>query len=167
MGLSALVAIPAPAFAQEAFGPHGPGGPPPLRLLLRSADLTPEQRPRVGHIMRTSRLQARPLLDQLHSIDEQIASKLLGAKKVTASDFTALQQQKAEVQRRLDQNMIDTSIQIRNLLSPAQLTKMAETHEKLESLHNQLQTLLGPPDNPEHERRPIKPRRVRPLPNSQ
>jgi Spy/CpxP family protein refolding chaperone len=126
----------------------GHGGPPPLMFLLRTANLTAQQKTQVRKIMRAGHSQVKPLFEQLHSIDEQIASKLLGKSKVSASDFTALEQQKAKIQQQIDQNMIDTSIQIRNLLTPAQLSKMAETHEKLESLHKQIQALLGPGGNP-------------------
>src|SRR5580658_1820363 len=115
-GLAALVAAPmtARAFGGPGGG-HGMGGPPPMMMLLKTANLTTDQQASVHQIMETNKGQMKPLFQQLHSIDQQIAAKLLGTGSVSASDFTALEQQKEGVQQQIDQNMITTSIQIRNL----------------------------------------------------
>jgi hypothetical protein len=40
--------------------------------------------------------------------------------------------------------MADTAIAIRNVLTPAQVSKLAEVHNKLHKLHSELQGIMGP-----------------------
>jgi periplasmic protein CpxP/Spy len=150
-GLVALIAAPVSALAFGGGpGGHEGGGPPPMMMLLKTANLTTDQQTQVHQILQAGKGQIRPLFQQLHTIDEQIASKLLGSGTVTASDFTALEQQKSQIQQQIDQNMINTSLQIRNLLSPTQLTAVSQTNQKLESLHQQIESLMNQSggDNP-------------------
>ena len=150
-GLAALIAAPVSALAFGGGGPggHGMGGPPPMMMLLRTANLTAEQQTQVHQILQTGKGQIKPLFQQLHSIDEQIASKLLSPGSVSAYDFTALEQQKSQIQQQIDQTMINTSLQIRGLLSATQLSAVSQTNQKLESLHQQIESLMNQGgDNP-------------------
>ncbi len=146
-GLALLVAAPVTARAFGGFGGHGGpgGGPPPLMMLLRSANLTSDQQTQVHQILSSNKTQLHSLFQQMHGIDEQIASKLLGPGTVSPSDFSSLQTQKAGIQQQIDALMISTAIQVRNVLTPTQISAMAQTNQKLESLHQQIEALMGPP----------------------
>src|SRR5271163_1325328 len=108
------------ARAQEGMGPP-PGGPmgggpppvpPPLMMALRAANLTDAQKKQVHDIMETSRTNNAPQMQQMHSIRDQIADKLLSTGSVSASDLDPLLAQQATVQQQLDAQMISTAIQI-------------------------------------------------------
>ena len=124
----------------EFGGPHP--GPPPFMMLLKSANLTDGQKTKVHEILKSSRGEMEPLFDQLHSLHQQMANKLLTPGAVTVDDLTPLQQQATQIHEQIGHNMLSTAIQIRNLLTPEQLARVAQTHQKLESLHAQMEELM-------------------------
>jgi periplasmic protein CpxP/Spy len=144
--LTLLAAVPVAAHPMGGGGPVmiQEGGPMPMMMLLHNANLTSEQQDQIHTIMHNSHQQMRSSFEQLHSIDEQISAKLLGSAPVAAADFTALEQQKSQIQQEIDQNMINTSLQIRALLTPTQLSAAASTNQKIESLHQQIEQLMSP-----------------------
>jgi Spy/CpxP family protein refolding chaperone len=144
------------ARAQYMMGPP-PGGPmggpppvpPPLMMALRGAALTPTQQKQIHDIMDSSRTSSEPQMQQLHSIRDQIADKLLSSGSVSASDLAPLLAQQTAIQQQLDNQMISTAIQIRGVLTPDQLNRVASVHEKLKAIHTQIDSILGPlPDAP-------------------
>jgi len=143
--LTLLAAVPGAAHDMGG-GPAtiATGGPMTMMMLLHNANLTADQQNQIHTIMHNNRQQMKNLFEQLHSIDQQVAAKLLGSAAVTASDFTALEQQKSQIQQQIDQNMINTSLQIRALLTPAQLSAAAATNQQIEILHRQIEALLNP-----------------------
>ena len=146
-GLAALLATPLVALAQP--GPGGPGGPGPmpmpLMMLIRQANLTSDQQAQVHQIMQTNFTQAQPLMKQLRDIHDQIADKLMSTGSVSASDIAPLQQQENQIHQQLDQQMLSTTLQIRALLTPDQLAKVAGLHNQLKSLRSQIDALVGDP----------------------
>jgi len=115
----------------------------PLMLVLRHADLTPEQQAHVRQIMDANFAQAGPLMKQFHDVHDQIADKLMSTGPVEASDIAPLQQQETKIHQQLDQQVLSTALQIRALLTPDQLAKAAELHNKLKSLRAQMEALVG------------------------
>ena len=159
--LGLLVALPLTAgagFAQHMGfhgGPGGPGGPgmhgdgSRFLMLLRSANLTAAQEGQVHLILNNNRAQMQSLHQQLMSLHEQISAKLLSPGAISASDLKPLVDKASRLEATLNQNMTETAIAIRNVLTPAQITKLAETHAKLESIHKQIKGIMGPgPDMP-------------------
>jgi Spy/CpxP family protein refolding chaperone len=136
----------AAASAQMPPGIGGPGGamPLPLMMLIRQANLTSDQQAKVHDIMRANFSQAQPLLEQLRSVHDQIADKLMSTGTVGASDLTPLQTQEAQIHQQLDSQMMSTALQIRGLLSADQLARIASLHSQLKSLRSQIDALLGP-----------------------
>jgi Spy/CpxP family protein refolding chaperone len=152
VGLAVVTALPVSAFAFGGHGGLGGGdGMMPMMMLLRHVNLTADQQTQIHQIMQANWQQSKPLVRQLHSIHEQIANQLLGSGNVTASNFTAMQNQEAQVRQQLEQNMLATALKIRGVLTPDQLSQASTLHSKLESLHQQMQALLGdeqPPASP-------------------
>jgi Spy/CpxP family protein refolding chaperone len=161
--LGVLVALPLSAgagFAQhmgfDHGGPGGPGGPGGMHgdgsrflMLLRSANLTAAQEAQVHLILNNNRAQMQSLRQQLANLHEKISSKLLGAGTVTSADLKPLVDKASRLEATLNENMTETAISIRNVLTPAQVTKLAEVHAKLENIHKQIRGLMGPgPDMP-------------------
>lgn len=149
----ALCALPlaAPAAsAQGMMGGHmnhvamsGMHGGSPFMMLLQSADLTPAQKSQVHLILNSNRAQMMAVHQQLMTLHEQISDKLLGAGPVSAADLKPLVQKASALEARLNENMTDTAIAIRNVLTPEQVKKLAEVHKKLHDLHTQVQQIMG------------------------
>jgi periplasmic protein CpxP/Spy len=142
------------ARAQDMMGPP-PGGPmggpplvpPPMMMALGAAALTLAQQKQIHDIMSASRTSSEPQMQQLHSIRDQIADKLLSSGSVSAADLAPLLAQQTAIQQQLDNQMISTAIQIRGVLTPDQLSRVASVHDKLKAIHTQIDSILGPPPN--------------------
>jgi Spy/CpxP family protein refolding chaperone len=111
-------------------------------MMLKSANLTSAQQNQVRQILEANRSQMKSLEHQLHAVREQIAVKLL-ATSVSASNLAPLQQQLSHDQTLLDQDMIDTALAIRNVLTPEQVSRLAQLHQQLQTLHAQIESLMG------------------------
>lgn len=166
-----LFAVSVPASAQTVvagFGqtkgagpvPPGPGGHffflstrggfppfplpiiPPVMMGLPAAHLTAAQRKKMGGIMMSNRLRIAPLIRQLQSVHRQIADKLLAPGTVTASDLAPLEKQAARLDAKIQHQTLEASVKIRSLLTPAQISRMAQFHQKMAALQKQMSDLI-------------------------
>ena len=115
----------------------------PLLLIVRHANLTQDQEKKVHQIMGSSFAQAQPLMKQLRDTHDEFADKLMSTGPVTISDLKPLQQQENRLRQQLDQQMLSTAMQIRGLLTPVQLARVADLNNKLKSLRQQIDALIG------------------------
>jgi Spy/CpxP family protein refolding chaperone len=120
------------------------GGMSPLPVLLRAADLTPAQQDQVKKILQDNRAKMRGQFAQMHTARQQMAAKLFSTGPLTANDLSVQTQQIAQAQQQMLQNRLNVALQVRAILTPAQLQKVAQFHEKFENLHQQMRALLGP-----------------------
>lgn len=120
------------------------GGMSPLPAFLRAADLTPAQRDQVKKVLMDNRARMHQQFEQMHSAREAMAAKLFSSNPLTAADLSAQAQQIAQAQQQMLQNELNVALQVRATLTPAQLQKVAQFHEKFENLHQQMRALLGP-----------------------
>jgi Spy/CpxP family protein refolding chaperone len=159
MSLIALMfAVSLPALAQTIVTGPGPGrnfmffstggGPampppiiPPIMMGLQVAHLTADQQSQMSRIMQANHSQIAPLIEQLHSIHEQIANKLLAPGTVTASDLAPLEDQAAQLDAQIQQEALNASLQIRSILTPDQVARMAQFHQKMGALEAQMRSL--------------------------
>ncbi|MEI9929820.1 MAG: hypothetical protein WDM89_04460 [Rhizomicrobium sp.] len=75
--------------------------------------------------------------------------RLLSPGSVTAADLKPLVDKASRLEATLNENMTETAISIRNILTPAQISKLAEVHGKLEKIHQQIKGIMGAgPDMP-------------------
>ena len=152
-----LAAVPV---AAQGMGPGHPmghpmgmhGGGSPFMMLINQANLTPEQRSQVDLILQSNKAKMEAIHQQLQSLHERIADKMFAPGSLTASDLKPLVQQASELEAKVNQNMADTAVAIRNVLNAQQIAKLAQMHAKLHTLHSQIQKLMGPgeggPDDP-------------------
>jgi Spy/CpxP family protein refolding chaperone len=149
--LGLLVALPVAASAQGMGGGfshggmhggmHGDSGH--FLMMLKSANLTAAQQSQVQLILSTNRQQMQSLRQQLMSIHEKISDKLLGTGSVTSADLKPLVDKASHLEAALNQNMTDTALSVRNVLTPAQVAKLADVHAKLHNIHQQIQGIMG------------------------
>ena len=147
-GLAAAAAQPALGQDMGAVSHPAPmgdmhGGHSPFMMLLHSANLTPEQRAQVGQILRAQHAQMTAMHQQLQALHEKIADKILSAGTVTSADLKPLVDQASRIEAKLNENMADTAVAIRNLLTADQVKHLAEVHGKLRAIHSQVQSLMG------------------------
>ena len=120
------------------------GGMSPLPVFLRAAGLTPAQQDQVKKILQDNRAKMHGQFDQMHTARQQMAAKLFSNGQLTANDLSAQTQQIAQAQQQMLQNELNVALQVRAILTPAQLQKVAQFHEKFENLHQQMRALMGP-----------------------
>jgi Spy/CpxP family protein refolding chaperone len=112
-------------------------------MLLRSADLTAAQRGQLRDILQAQKAQMKAVHRQFRQVHEQLAEKLLSPGTVTAAELAPLEQKALHCQQQIDHGMIDTALAIRNILTPDQLSRVSQVHQKLESLHAQIRSVMG------------------------
>ena len=125
--------------AHAMGGMHGS----PFLSLLRSANLTTGQKAQVQQILQSDMAPMHALHQQFQTLHDQISAKLLGPGRVSAADLKPLVAQASRLQEQMDENMLDTALSIRSVLTQEQLSKLAQVHQQLSNLHRQLQSLMG------------------------
>jgi Spy/CpxP family protein refolding chaperone len=119
------------------------GGDSHFMMLLRSANLTPQQHAQVRQILKSEKQQMNSFYAGFHAVHEQLAAKLLAPGAVTAVDLAPLEQKASKYQQQIGRNMIETALAIRNVLTPEQIARLAQVHQQLQSLHEQIHNLMG------------------------
>ncbi|MGH7780499.1 MAG: Spy/CpxP family protein refolding chaperone [Candidatus Binataceae bacterium] len=146
MGLVAGVFALAMTAAPAAAHMHGHRGDSavgiPLPVVMHSANLTQAQHEQIHTIMKTQFATLKPLFQQLHAGREAIASKYLSAGAVSAGDLSPLVMANEKIQSQIDQAFLRTALQIRGVLTPAQLVQAGSTYTQMQALHQQMHALM-------------------------
>ena len=143
-----------PVEAQLRSGPHerggmaGDGAGIALPLLLRGANLTPDQKAQVQQIMANHRAILRDLFSQLRAAQDQMANKIFSTGKLQETDLAPQAQQIAQLRNQLADEGLRVVLEIRGILTPEQLAKASQLKSQMQSLHSQMRSLWGP-DRPE------------------
>lgn len=143
------MSMPAEHQAMGHMGMHGDSAH--FMTLLKSANLTQAQNAQVQQILESHHAQIRPVMRQFHALHEQIAARLLSPGPVSASDLAPLTQKISRLQQQINESMVDATLAIRNLLTPDQLNRLAQVHQQLQGLHDQIHKLMGPGSESEDE----------------
>ncbi len=136
----------APALASPGGGGGGwePGGA--LMHLVRKANLTSDQQAQIKSILTSSHAQEKALRQQSEAVHQQMADKLLASGTPTLADFSALTAQMNQVHGQQVTLGLQTSLQIRAVLTPAQVTRISQMHQQLANLNAQRQAVLQDDD---------------------
>jgi len=133
-------AMPTGAMSNGDLGGHWS---PRLHALIKYANLTSEQSTQVQAILEKASPQRKSLRQQEGAIREQIADKMLSTGSVTTADFNALVQQDAQIHQQLVNLTLGVAVQVRTLLTPAQVSHVAQIHQQMRSLNAQKRALLN------------------------
>jgi Spy/CpxP family protein refolding chaperone len=141
-----LAMLACPVSAQMVMGgpeemEHEPAGPD-LPMFLQSANLRPDQRAQAHQILARNHPAFAHLFDQIHTCKQQLDDQLFATGPINSAGLETLSRRSAQLQAQLADLELQTALQIRALLTPAQLKRVAEFHSKLESLHEQIHDLM-------------------------
>ncbi len=110
---------------------------------LKGVTLTDDQQTQIHALTKAARESARPSMHELRALHKEISDKLAQAGTVNESELAALQQKAEAIRAQLDTLRLHTAIQVRALLTSAQLAQSAQVHAQLTALHQQTQHVLG------------------------
>ena len=136
----------------EAQGPPpgggfrgGPGreGDLMFPILLRSANLTPDQQSQVRSILASRRTATQPIIQQLRQAQAELADKLAAPGQVQMADVQPQLQKISQLRQQLLQNSAQATLDIRQLLNPDQLAAAAQAKDRLRQLRSEMQQILG------------------------
>jgi len=158
VGLVAVSLCAATVYGQHRFGGmgwkgrkgmmgDGPGmmGDGPgmmLPLLLRRADLTPEQKTQVQKIMANNRDEFHTLFNQVRAAQKDLVDQLFASKAVTVDKLAPQVQLVTQLRGQLLQKGLKTALEVRGVLTPEQLAKAAQRKDRLQALHAEMRSLL-------------------------
>ena len=144
-----LLAAAGPALAQapgrESSMRGGGRGDGELWLMIRAANLTPEQQTRVRAILSAHRKSASPVVEQLRQAQQELGTKLLAPGQVQAADFQPQLQRISQLRDQLAQDSAAAALEVRAVLTPEQLARVAQTKDRLKQLREEMRQLMQPP----------------------
>ncbi len=148
VGVLLLIAAAAPALAQgpgrESSMRGGGRGDGELWLMIRAANLTPEQQTRVRAILAAHRTSARPLIEQLRQAQQELGTKLLAPGQVQAADLQPQLQRISQLRDQLAQDSASAALEVRAVLTPEQLARVVLTKDRLKQLREEIRQLMQP-----------------------
>ena len=124
------------------FPPMPPMIIPPLLAGMKAAQLTADQQNQVNQILKSNASQTAPLIQQLQSIHEQIANRLLSSGTARSEDLAPLEDQAAQLDAQIQKQALNASVQIRAILTPDQVSRMAAFRQKMAALQTQMDDLM-------------------------
>jgi Spy/CpxP family protein refolding chaperone len=150
IGIVALSLWATTVYAQphHGLGPMGAGpmmGEGPgmmLPMVLKGIDLTDAQEKQVRTIMQTHRATFRTLFGDLRTAQEEMADKLFAPGDVRAEDLTSQSERVSQLREQLMQEGLKVALEVRGVLTPAQLAKAAELKERMRALHTEMRGLF-------------------------
>jgi Spy/CpxP family protein refolding chaperone len=121
---------------------HGPGRL--IKLIIKSADLTPDQQSQVRQIVAANRAAAHDTFTQLHQAKTDLANLLLGPQAVQTDALSTQLAQVGQLKQQLAQQRASTVLAVRGLLTPDQLAKVAAAKDQLSTWRHHKCAESGP-----------------------
>jgi Spy/CpxP family protein refolding chaperone len=115
-----------------------------LALMIRAAELTPEQQGKVRDVLSAHRTSTRSLVDQLRQAQQELGAKLLSPGAVQATDLQPHLQRIGQLRDQLAQDSAQAALAVRAVLTPEQLAKVAQTRDRLRQLREEMRQLMEP-----------------------
>jgi Spy/CpxP family protein refolding chaperone len=109
---------------------------------LHALDLNADQKQQVKAIWQAHRTALAPLVANERAAREALADKLAAPGPVTTDDLAPLIQQEAQARTALMQARLSAVVDVRNVLTPAQIQKAATIRTGMKQLHAQMRQLL-------------------------
>jgi Spy/CpxP family protein refolding chaperone len=115
-----------------------------LGLMIRSANLTPEQQAKVRGILSAHRSSARPFIEQLRQAQLELGAKLLAPGPLQPADLQPQLGRIGQLRDQLAQDGAQAALEVRAVLTPEQLARAAQIKERLTQLREEMRQLMQP-----------------------
>jgi Spy/CpxP family protein refolding chaperone len=115
-----------------------------LWLMIRAANLTPEQQAKVRGILSAHRASTRPVIEQLRQSQQELGQKLLAPGPLQAADLQPHLQRIGQLRDQLAHDSAQAALEVRAVLTPEQLGRIAQTKERLTQLREEMRQLTQP-----------------------
>ncbi len=138
---TAVIAFSGAALAQSWHGGHHGDE------LFHGIALNDAQKSQMKTIEQAGWTQAKPTMEQVRSIHEQIIARMLAPGSVSEADLAPLVTQEEQLRSQLDQIRLNSGLQMRAVLTASQLADAAAKHTQLVSLHEQERAVADPTDS--------------------
>jgi Spy/CpxP family protein refolding chaperone len=142
--LAVAIAVGSPASAMPG-GACGRGAFLGGRRVLHALDLTADQKQKLHQIWTAHRQTLRPLVATEKAAREALVEKLLADGAVSQQDLDPLVQAESQARAALAHERLALALDARNVLTPAQLQKVATIHTGMKQLCAQMRALVGTP----------------------
>jgi hypothetical protein len=117
-----------------------------LPLLFKTADLSADQESKLKQSLASHRDTFKSLFAQLHAANGELAAKIVAPGELHSEDLDARVGKIVDLRKQMIQEGLKVALEARALLTDDQLTKLSQTRQQLESLHDQMRALLGGKD---------------------
>jgi Spy/CpxP family protein refolding chaperone len=143
---AAVAQAPPPGPGTPLGAMHGPMGRTDgeLWLMIRAANLTPEQQAKVRGILSTHRASTRPLIEQLRQAQQELGAKLLAPGPLQPADLQPQLGRIGQLRDQLAQDGAQAALEVRAVLTPEQLARAAQAKERLTQLREEMRQLMQP-----------------------
>lgn len=120
---------------------HGDGE---LALMVRAAGLTPEQHAKVRAILSAHRAGMRSLIEQLRQAQQELGTRLLSPGQIQTADIQPQLQRISQLRDQLAQGSAQAALDVRAVLTPEQLARVAQAKERLKQLRDEMRQIMEP-----------------------
>lgn len=127
-------------------GPGGVAGPAQqlLPILLRGTGLTAEQQRQVRDLLAARQRRIAPINEQLRQAQEELVDKVVSQTKMEEADLAPHLQRITRLREQLLQENIHVVVEVRGLLTSAQITRAAQMKDRLRALDAEYRQLWQP-----------------------
>jgi Spy/CpxP family protein refolding chaperone len=136
----------APLFAHSPLGRggrFGEGGPGILSpFLLQKLNLTADQQANLQQIMDSHKPTLQALFQQLRTGHQALSDTFFAPGKLAVEDLSSQTDQISKARQALMNEGLAVALEIRNLLTPAQLAQAAQLQQQMKALHEQMRDLM-------------------------
>ncbi len=125
--------------AASEMGRRGPGM---FAVFLKAANLTADQESRVTEIMAAHRAKSRSSIKQLRAAQAELTDRLLAPGPLQADDLKPYRERLAQLWEQMSQDRLAVALEIRAVLTPDQLAKVAHTKDRFRALRSEMHGLF-------------------------
>ena len=114
-----------------------------LPMLPRVANLTPDQQVQMKAIFGSHRATLRSLTGQARAAEQELRTKLAAPGSLQADDLQPISQRLSQLRDQISQERLAIALEVRALLAPDQLAKVAQFQQRFRELRSEMRALMA------------------------
>jgi Spy/CpxP family protein refolding chaperone len=116
-------------------------------MVLHTLNLTAGQRAQIHKIMRSQQATLKTLFEQRREGRQKLEAELFSPGPVTMANLTPFEQNNAQIDQQIHRTFLQIALQIRGVLTQAQISRGATTLARMQQLQNEMHSLYALDDN--------------------